>query len=189
MSQPQQALTPQTIIADFNTQNWLITPAVHPTVQTSPEIPLNNGIWFKSPTWLVVLSGVAVANFTGVGGTEYTISISPDVTAPINGAVTIYGLPRPQGDILWLGVDQWAPYAAVGSTFDESHGTADAGFDVNTWRPTPFATLEDATTVADVDQVFQGIQVDMSVRESGPITYRLPYSITLLARIGSNFIP
>jgi len=70
---PQQALTPQTIIADFNTQNWLITPTVHPTVQTSPEIPLNNGIWFKSPTWLVVLSGVAVANFTGVGGTEYTI--------------------------------------------------------------------------------------------------------------------
>jgi hypothetical protein len=188
MSQPQQALTPQTIIADFNTQNWLITPAVHPTVQTSPEIPLNNGIWFKSPTWLVVLSGVAVANFTGVGGIEYTISISPDVTAPINWAVTIYGLPRPQGDILWLGVDQWAPYAAVGSTFDESHGTADAGFDVNTWRPTPFATLEDATTVADVDQVFQGIQVDMSVRESGPITYRLPYSITLLARIGSNYI-
>jgi hypothetical protein len=40
-----------------------------------------------------------------------------------------------------------------------------------------------------VDQVFQGIQVDMSVRESGPITYRLPYNITLLARIGSNFIP
>lgn len=175
----------QTIIADFNTQNWLITPAVSPSDQVPPVTTAQQ----TRATWLVVLSGVAVANFTGVSGTEYTISISPDVTAPIKWAVTAFGAPTPVGDVWWLQVEQWAPYAAVGSNFDESHGTADAGFDVNTWRPSPFASLEDAATNGFMDQIFQGIQVDMSVRENGPITYRLPYNITLLARIGSNFIP
>ena len=174
----------QEIIADFNTQNWLITPAVSPDSQVPPVTTADQ----VRATWLVVLSGVAVANFTGVGGTEYTISISPDVIAPIKWADIAFGAPTPVGDTWWLQVEQWAPYAAVGSTFDESHGTADAGFDVNTWRPSPFATLEDATTNMDMNQIFQGIQVDMSVRESGLITYRLPYNITLLARIGSNFI-
>jgi hypothetical protein len=165
----------QEIVANFNTQNWLITPAVSPNAQTSPT------------TWLIVLSGVAVANFTGVSGTEFTILITPDVAALINFAVTNLGAPRPtpkpgDGFITSLDVEQWAPYAAVGSTFDESHGTADAGFDVNTWRPNPFFTDTDAATGLVMNQIFTGIQVDMSVRVTGPIVYRLPYNITLLAR-------
>jgi hypothetical protein len=165
---------PETIIADFNGQNWLVTPAVPPNAQRSPA------------TWLVVLSGVAVAKgFTGVSGTEYTIHIVPDVSGPINFAVANYGAPKPVADVLYLNVEQWAPYAAVGSTFDESHGTADAGFDVNTWRPNPFDILTDATTGVVMKQCFTGILVDISVRVSGPIVYRLPYSITLLAQFVS----
>jgi hypothetical protein len=57
----------------------LITPAASPSGQTSPA------------TWLVVLSGMAVADFTGVSGTEYTILVLPDVTGPINTAVSSYG--------------------------------------------------------------------------------------------------
>jgi hypothetical protein len=161
----------QIIDAGFNTQNWLITPAV---AQTSPS------------TWLVVLSGVAVATFTGVSGTEYTIFIKPDPTPAMNFAVTNLGAPKPAGPSWFLEVEQWAPYAAVGSTFDESHGTADAGFDVNAWRIGPFfSPFPDATTGVLMTHAFTGIEVDMSVRVSGPIVYRLPYNITLLAQFTS----
>ena len=74
---------PETVIADFNGQNWLVTPAVSPKAQPSPA------------TWMVVLSGVAVAKgFTGVSGTEYTIHITPDVTGPINFAINNLGAPK-----------------------------------------------------------------------------------------------
>lgn len=166
---------PETVIADFNGQNWLVTPAVSPKAQPSPA------------TWMVVLSGVAVAKgFTGVSGTEYTIHITPDVTGPINFAINNLGAPKQAADVLLLNVEQWAPYVAVGSTFDESHGTTDAGFDVNTWRPNPFDILTDTTTGLVMNQIFTGILVDMSVRENGPIVYRLPYNITLLAQFAST---
>ena len=54
---------------------WLITPAVTPSNQIGGP-----------PSWLVVLSGIAVAEFTAVGqGTsEYTILVEPDVSEAIN---------------------------------------------------------------------------------------------------------
>jgi hypothetical protein len=151
----------------------LITPAASPNTQPSPA------------TWLVVLSGIAVADFTGVSGTEYTILVLPDVTGPINSAVDQYGAPQPAGNTWYLNLEQWAPYAAVGSIFDEDRGT-DGGFDVRTWLPNPFTTVTDATTGLRMNQIFTGFQVGITARESGPITYRLPYNFTLLAQIAST---
>ena len=120
---------------------------------------------------------------------DCTVSILPDVTGPINWAVTTYGAPKPAGEYLFLQVEQWAPYAAVGSifTFDGSQAV-DAGLNVNTWRPNPFGTLTDATTGHVMNQIFSGIQVDITIRENASMIYRLPYNITLLARITSEAI-
>jgi hypothetical protein len=177
MSQPAQ------IEAAFDGQNWLIVPAVSPKGQTNVQ------------TWLVVLSGVAVAKFPGTGAvaeTEYTVVIDqqtgepgPDVTGAFNTAVTSYGAPPlPAGAFPSLQVEQWAPYSACGSVFDEST-TRDARFDVNTWRIGPFLTQTDARTGRVMNQIFNGIEVDMTVHESGPLIYRLPYSITLVAQLTS----
>lgn len=161
------------ITATFAGENWLIAPAASPKTQTSPA------------TWLVVLSGVAVADFTGVAGTEYTILVLPDVSGPVNWAVTHYGAQKPGGNIFYLNLEQWAPYAAVGSIFDEARGT-DGGFDVRVWRPNPFATETDVTTGISMNQIFTGFLVGITARDSGPITYRLPYNFTLLAQIAST---
>ena len=162
--------------AEFDGQNWLITPAVSPNAQTNVQ------------TWLVVLSGVAVVKITEPI-TDYTITINPDVTGPINWAIANYGAPKlPAESELFLQLDQWAPYAAVGSIFDEAQST-DAGFDVDTWRPNPFATVKDHTTGLEFNQVFTGIQVDITARQPGTMIFRVPYNITLIARIVSYLNP
>jgi hypothetical protein len=162
--------------AQFDGQNWLITPAVPPNAQTHTQL------------WLVVLSGVAVLKTTA-NETGYTIIINPDVTGPINYAISNYGAPKPPaGSQLYLQLQQWAPYAAVGSIFDEAQST-DAGFDVNTWRLNPFLTLKDGTTGLEFSQIFTGMQVDITARQTGTMIFRLPYNITLIAQIASYLNP
>jgi hypothetical protein len=168
--------TPQ-ITATNRSQNWLIVPSV----------ARRNDFKY----WLVVLSGVAEATF--VSATDNTIAstilILPDVSGPINWAVTAYGAPKiPIGNTPLLNVEQWVPYAAVGSTFDQRwQGGADATFDVNNWRPNPFITVTDPTTGGLHSQIFTGIKVDVQTRQSTPDgwTYFLPYHITLYAIITS----
>ena len=157
-------------------QNWLITPAVPPNAQTNTQ------------TWQVVLSGVAVLKTTA-NATGYTIIINPDVTGPINWAIANYGAPKlPVGSVPCLQLEQWAPYAAVGSIFDEAQST-DAGFDVNTWRPNPFLMIKDVATGLEFNQIFTGMQVDITARQTGTMIFRLPYNITLIARIASYLNP
>jgi hypothetical protein len=161
--------------ASFDGQNWLITPAASPNGQTNTQF------------WLVVFSGVAVLPITA-NETGYTIQIFPSVDGPVNWAVANYGAPKPVGSQLYLRVEQWAPYAAVGSIFDEENST-DAGFDVDIWRPQPFITIKDANTGLEFNQIFQGIQVDITARQTGTMVFRLPYNITLIARIASYLNP
>jgi hypothetical protein len=160
--------------AQFDGQNFLITPAVSPNAQTNTQF------------WLVVLSGVAVLHTTAIE-TGHTIIINPDVEGPINFAIANYGARKPVGNSVFLNVEQLAPYAAVGSVFDEAQST-DAGFDVNTWRPSEFETIKDATTGLEFTQVFTGIQVDITSRQPNTQIFRLPYNITLIAQIGSTII-
>jgi hypothetical protein len=156
--------------AAFDGQNFVITPVASPKAQASTQ------------TWLIVLSGVAVLNTTAKT-TEFTIVINPDVTGPINYAIANYGAPKPPaGNLPGLQVEQLAPYTAVGSIFDEASST-DAGFDVNTWRPNPFETINDAGL--EFNQIFTGIQVDITARQTGSVIFRLPYNITLVAQIVS----
>jgi hypothetical protein len=162
--------------AEFDGENFVITPVSSPNAQTNTQ------------TWLVVLSGVAVlkttANYTG-----YTIIINPDVTGPINYAIANYGAPQPlPRSQLFLQLEQWAPYMAVGSIFDEAQST-DAGFDINTWRNNPFLTIQDETTGLELNQIFTGMQVDITARQPGTMIFRVPYNFTLIARIAYYLNP
>jgi hypothetical protein len=169
----EQTPTAQPIPASFAGQNWLIVPAASPQGQTNSQF------------WLIVLSGVA---FTVVQGENlYTILIRPEITGPVNDAIRLFGAPKLPGEV-FLNVEQWAPYAAVGST----HG--DEGellFDIITWRPNPFEKLIDETTHLEMNQIFTGIQVDISnllVRDNDRRIIRLAYNITLLAQFASVII-
>jgi hypothetical protein len=162
--------------AEFDGQNFVITPVASPNAQTNIQ------------TWLVVLSGVAVLKSTA-NATGFTIIINPDVTGPINYAIANYGAPKPPaGSLLGLQLEQWAPYAGVGSIFDEAQLT-DAGFDINTWTLNPFLTVTDATTGVKFNQIFTGMQVDITARQAGTMIFRLPYNITLIAQIVSYSNP
>jgi hypothetical protein len=167
------------ISTTIDSQNSLITPQ---------DSPVSANRRTNIQTWLVVLSGVAVAQLPELQGPGDTrIVITPDVTGPINTAVNAYGFPKPPvDDFLGLNVEQWAFYAAVGSTFSwDIKQPVDAGFNVNWWQPSAFTTVTDATTGVVMNQIFTGIQVDIEVRKAGPVTYLLPYNITLVAQIAS----
>jgi hypothetical protein len=162
--------------AEFDGQNFVIIPTMSPNAQTGTQ------------TWLVVLSGVAVLKSTA-NATGYTIIINPDVTWPINHAITTYGAPKlPVESQPYLQLEQWAPYAAVGSIFDEAQST-DAGFDINTWQNNPFRTITDVTTGLEFNQIFTGMQIDITARQTGTMIFRLPYNFTLVARIVSEAKP
>jgi hypothetical protein len=172
-------------------QNGLITPAASPTDQTSPA------------TWLVVLSGIAVTDFTFEEETEYTILIEPPVVDLINRAVNSYGAPQSAGNLPFLNIEQLAPSAAVGSIFDpsipidrdNSGGLAGAlgGFDIRAWVPNAIPTtppVTDVLTGLSFNQIFAGMLVGITSRDgdgSFPITFWLPYSFTLLVQIVWSF--
>jgi hypothetical protein len=168
-------------------QNGLITPAASPTHQTSPA------------TWLVVLSGIAVADFTSVAGTEYTILIEPPVVDLVNRAVNDYGAPPPPAvqDNPFLNIEQLAPSAAVGSIYDpaipvdQSATFGLGGFDIRAWVPNNPISVNDDVTKRTFNNVFTGMLVGITARDNGEldtITYRLPYSFTMLAQIVYSFL-
>ena len=173
-------------LSNFAGQNWLITPAA----QAVSEPPPAN---IYQQKWLLVLSGVVIANFQGNSTSQWlseTVTILPDVgdnpdLGPLNWAISQYGIPRPPANTLYntvFSVDEWAPFASLSSIYDQAQ-SIDAGYAVNDWRPTHFQTGTDVMTNAAVSNIFTGIDVDMAVRDTDAYIYRLSYNITLRGRI------
>jgi hypothetical protein len=86
-------------------------------------------------------------------------------------------------------VEQWSPFASLSSIFDQD-ASDNAGFAVDVWRPTPFGQVQDVLTGQLVGNIFNGIDVDVAVRDSDAWIYRVGYNITLLGKIvfDSGFI-
>jgi hypothetical protein len=53
----------------------------------------------------------------------------------------------------------------------------------------PVLTVTDATTGVKFNQIFTGMQVDITARQTGTMIFRLPYNITLIAQIVSYSNP
>jgi len=53
---------------------------------------------------------------------------------------------------------------------------------VDTWRPSPFLTLS-TIGLPTISQIFQGIRVDVAVRDIDAVLHRVNYHISLLGKI------
>jgi hypothetical protein len=159
-------------------QNWLITPAANPpgtTTVTAGTGVINRGN--PNQLWLLVLTGVGTLEFAGNPGTtnwlSETVRIVPDLQAPL---ASVSSSPVLAGTQLAFNLVLWAPFAAISGV------AGNDGFALSDWRPSPFIpTLLDSSGNS-VPQVFQGIDVDLSVLTSSVIT-GVSYNITLLGRI------
>ena len=163
------------ILSNYRGQNWLITPAALAVNEPPPEV--------YEQRWLLVLTGVVDANIQGNSVQQWlheTVSFYPEdsLSAALNYAIDHYSIPRPPDyGSLAFSVDQWTPFASLSSIFDE--GTSDnAGFAVDVWRPTSFTEVGDAITGQLVGNIFNGIDVDVAVRDTDAWIYRISYSIT-----------
>jgi hypothetical protein len=162
-------------------QNWVITPAALAVDESKPA-----SISFQR--WHVVLTGVGVVDFQGNNPDDWrrdTLSIFPDIIdAPLKAAIAQFGIPVPDPTEARLGfnLDQWAPFAAVSSSFSREQGTADAGFAVDQWRQ-QFNFGFDVVSNTEVDRVFNGLSVDLAVRNDKATLHRVSYHIDLIGRI------
>src|SRR5262245_45911123 len=129
--------------ATFAGQNWLITPAATAANESPPRR-------IQDQIWLLVLSGVAIVNLKGNSAAQWlhkTVSIRPDLKAPLHYAINKHNIPKPPGfDGLnyfsRFQVEQWAPFAALNSVFNQGQ-SINSGFAVDVWRPNPFETGRD----------------------------------------------
>jgi hypothetical protein len=165
-------------VKSFAGQNWTVAPVALAVGQTPPSS-------IASQKWQLTLTGVAVIDFQGDNPhdwTRATLTILPDVIAPLNYAITTYGIPHPGAYTPVIELDLWAPFAAVSSSFERETGTVDSGFAVDTWRPTHFIPTPDGHG-GTLNKVFRGIDVDLAVRSSQATLHRVSYHITLIGKI------
>lgn len=174
---------PMVEVKSFAGQNWLITPAANAVGQPPPSS-------IGQQRFLLVLTGVAVIDYKGNSESSWrhdTVALRPELTGPLMHAANTHGLPKPPGTVgaqfvANFRVEQWAPFAALSSIYNQDESN-DSGFAVNVWRPNPFIGVRDIFTNDLVDNVFDGIQVDIAARDTDAFILRLSYHIALLGRI------
>jgi hypothetical protein len=184
-------------LRDFAGQNWVITPAPLAPGQSRPRS-------IHDQKWLLVLSGVVIADLRGEDGEwgRQTVSFMPDMagpddpdstSGPLNWAINQYSIPKPAGSpgldyLIRFSVEEWAPFVAPNAMFNESQ-SMNHGFAVDAWRPSQFGSGTNLLTkggtdvLTTVNNIFSGINADLAVREKDAWLYRLGYRITLLGKI------
>jgi hypothetical protein len=179
-------------LTEFAGQNWLMTPAALAVGEKPPS-------HIKDQKWLLVLSGVVMANLRGdnTGNWNHqTVSFAPDMagpddpsatSGPLNWAISHYEIPRPAGApgrqyVVRFSVDGWAPFASPSAMFNAGE-SINSGFAVDVWRPSHFGSGTNVSTNQPVNNIFSGIDVDLAVRDTDAWLYRLGYNITLIGRI------
>jgi len=167
-------------LTNFAGQNWTITPQA---LAVNEAKPAN----ISAQKFIVTLTGVGIIDLQGNNPNDWrreTVSIFPDVDTPLNFAINQHGIPRPVGlhTRPAISLDQWAPFSAVSSGFERESGGVDVGFAVDVWRPSTFFQTSDAGGQA-VNNIFDGIDVDVAVRNNNATLHRISYHITLIGRI------
>jgi len=178
-------------LRDFAGQNWVITPAPLAAGESRPSS-------IHDQKWLLVLSGVVIADLRGEDGEwgHQTVSFMPDMagpddpdstSGPLNWAINQYSIPKPAGSpgrdyLIRFSVEEWVPFVTPNAMFNESQAM-NCGFAVDIWRPNHFGSGTDVLTNLQVNNIFSGINADLAVREKDAWLYRLGYSITLLGKI------
>jgi hypothetical protein len=175
-------------LTNFAGQNWLITPAALAVGERPPAS-------IHDQKWLLVLSGVVVADLEGNSGAQWrheTLTFTPDMagptgSGPLNFAISRFSIPKPPGSPgvdynIVFSLEEWAPFVALSSIFDQNQ-SVNAGFAVDVWRPFPFNSGTDVLSHQSVTNIFTGINVDVAVRDTDAWIFRISYNITLLGKI------
>jgi hypothetical protein len=176
------------VLTNFAGQNWLITPAALAVGERPPAS-------IHDQKWLLVLSGVVLADFKGNSSAQWlheTLSFVPDMagptgSGPLNWAISHFSIPKPPGSpgvdySIVFSLEEWAPFASLSSIFNQDQ-SINSGFAVDVWRPSPFNTGTDALSHLPVNNIFTGINVDVAVRDTDAWIFRVSYNITLLGKI------
>jgi hypothetical protein len=180
------------VLDQFAGQNWLITPAALAVGESSPRAILDQ-------KWLLVLSGVVVANLQGnsnaawlretvifLPGNSLSLGIGPN-EGPLKYAISHYSIPTPSQnpkdyDVVFS-LEGWAPFASLSAIFDQSQ-SINAGYAVEVWRPRHFMhALKFPDITQPIHRIFTGISVDVGIRDNDAFILKLGYHITLLGRI------
>jgi hypothetical protein len=164
---------------DLTNQNWLITPVA--------SRPKAGGASSGPQLWLLVLTGLGNVSFSNPdssptgGWVSEVLTIAPDVQAPLYYAVNSpVGLPA--GEKWGFDIILSAPFAAVSGVTSSDSTQISGGFTLDNWRPTPFIPDLVDSDGKPAQQVFQGINVQISVHSPSEIL-GLSYNIMLLGRI------
>ena len=166
-------------------QNYLITPEATAFTQSPPRN-------LQEQTWLLVLTGVAIVDVKGTSTGHWfheTVSIRPVLKWALNEAINWYNLPTPPGteDVdWWLGFHifrQSSVYFAAPSSMFNAGASVNSGFAVDSWGRNPYVQGTDVFTNMLVGNLFDGITVDVAVRDTDAILHRVSYHITLVGRI------
>jgi len=174
---------PTQFIDTFAGQNWLITPAALALHEAPPQD-------IHAQKWLLTLSGVAMVNLQGNSGEQWlheTLILLPTVVDPMHYAIATHSIPKPAGAEgnqydLTFQVEQGAPYASISAIFNQGQ-SVNSGFAVDVWRPNQYSTGTDAFSNQPVNNLWNGLQVDVAVRDTDAWLYRVGYTITLLGKI------
>lgn len=164
--------------SSFAGQNWMIVPVALASNETPP-----NSV--SEQKWMLMLSGVANLNLKG-NGSEWlreTVRLVPDILAPMDYAINKFNIPTPSESFTKrFQVEQWVPHATMSSIYNKNH-SVNSGFAVDLWRPHPFFNDTDVVTNAPINNLFNGIQVDVAVSDIDAYFYRISYHITLIGKI------
>jgi hypothetical protein len=194
----------------FPTQNALITPAAAPlpglasigglaTAPASPASPAPPSqptileaerAALRAQKWLLVLSGVALVDLSGTranGWSHETLLIQPPLNGVLGRAAGEYRITRPPGAegrdyFIAFQVEQSAPFAAP-SAISNPGLSAEFGFAVDNWRLRGEPQPPDAFSGRSLPNLFNGIEVDVAVRNKGATIHRVSYNIALLGKI------
>lgn len=168
-------------VNSYGGQNWLITPAALAVNERAPAI--------GDQRLLLVLTGVLICDVRGNSGAQWlreTLEFIPDMAGPLNWAISRWSLPRPPvgapNHYVGFALEEWAPFAAPSSMFNQNTAV-NSGHAVDTWRPSPFASGTDARTNQPVSRVFNGVRIDVAVRDTDAFLHRVSYHVSLLGRI------
>ena len=157
-----------------HSQSLLITPVPAPTPFHFPGLP---GPKPSGDRWLLVLTGVCIIDLQGNNPDDWrreTVHIEFELDPLLRSTIeSLGGLIEAASSYSFL-VTQEASFAAISSVFDKERGAVDAGFAVDAWR----LSLD--------NEVFNGLDVDVAVRNNHATLHRISFHLTLLGKIHAN---
>lgn len=169
-------------VDNFAIQNSLITPVAVPLGIPPPQN-------IKGQDWLLMLSGVCIPNLKGNGADwrRETLTIGLDVRSIVRRAVDTFPIRRPPGEednqyFIAFKVGQFTTFAALSSILNKDK-TVNAGFAVDSWATNLSGTGTDAFAGTPVHNLFNGIEVNVAVRNDKSTLHRVSFQITLLGKI------